>query len=177
MHTALFFFFYNLQNLYPLSPSVFVFLAHYLPYLLLTGLLFYLFFARQFPFWKRVFILFGTAASSGLSYLILLIIRLFYQTPRPFSALPDVKPLVDAAEEALLSFPSAHATIFFAIGTFLFFYHKRLGSIYLFAALLVSLARVVAGVHWPLDILAGAALGILGALIIRTFATGIKRYL
>ncbi len=174
MHTALFFFLYNLHSL---SPSAFVFLAQYLPYLLLGGLFIYLFFAPQFSFWKRFFILLGVAASSGLSYLVVFMIHLFYQTPRPFLAFPEIKPLVDASAEALSSFPSSHAATFFAIGMFLFFYHKRLGGLYLAAALLVSLSRVVAGVHWPIDILAGSLIGILCALIIRKFATSIKKYL
>jgi len=46
-----------------------------------------------------------------------------------------------------------------ALGTALFAYHKKLGAIYILGALAIGVARVVAGVHWPGDILAGWFLG------------------
>lgn len=177
MQTAVFLFFYHLQALHPFIPLAVSFFAQYVPYILIAGLFLYLFFLPSLPFWKRFSILLGAAASSGIGYLIALLIRSLYPISRPFALLPDINPLVDASDTALTSFPSLHATIFFALGTFLFFYHKRLGALYLFAALLIALSRVIAGIHWPLDILAGAVLGILGAFVVRRLALSIKRYL
>lgn len=57
------------------------------------------------------------------------------------------------------SFPSDHATAAFAIGTALFLRDRRLGTPVLIAATLLAAGRVAVGVHFPTDVLAGAALG------------------
>jgi membrane-associated phospholipid phosphatase len=65
------------------------------------------------------------------------------------------------------SFPSGHTVTIFTLAGILIFYFRsvfvRLGLI-LFA-LLVGISRIAVGVHWPADILAGAAVGILCATI------------
>jgi undecaprenyl-diphosphatase len=58
------------------------------------------------------------------------------------------------------SFPSDHAAMFFALATSIFFVSRSAGTLALLHALLVvSLPRVYMGMHYPTDILAGAALG------------------
>jgi membrane-associated phospholipid phosphatase len=89
------------------------------------------------------------------------------------------KPLVDVARPPAVladvhiigpsymagSFPSGHATTAFAIGGLFALGAKfRTGYvIFVTAALVVALSRAVVGVHWPLDILAGAFGGWLAA--------------
>jgi len=59
-----------------------------------------------------------------------------------------------------LSFPSAHAMNWFAAATVVcFFYPKRVWWFFI-PAFLVALSRVYVGVHYPLDIVAGALFGI-----------------
>ncbi|MCX2583734.1 phosphatase PAP2 family protein [Pedobacter sp. MR22-3] len=64
-----------------------------------------------------------------------------------------------------LSFPSAHATNHFAIAVFLIcvFYNrwKPILPIGLFWAFIISFAQVYVGVHYPIDVTAGALLGAL----------------
>ncbi|PIY74247.1 MAG: hypothetical protein COY85_03785, partial [Candidatus Portnoybacteria bacterium CG_4_10_14_0_8_um_filter_40_50] len=48
-------------------------------------------------------------------------------------------------------------------------YNKKLGLWFLGASIFMSLARVVAGVHYPLDILGGAIVGILVAFSVFWF--------
>lgn len=64
------------------------------------------------------------------------------------------------------SMPSDHAVLFFALGTGLLRAAPAFGVVALLHALLVvSLPRVFMGLHWPSDILVGAAIGaLLGAL-------------
>lgn len=92
------------------------------------------------------------------------LIRVFYVRERPFIAY-GFSPLVP--HETDPSFPSGHAAFFFGMAFFLVLERPRLGAWFLLAALLIGAARVAAGVHYPLDILGGAAVGLLAAGIVR----------
>jgi undecaprenyl-diphosphatase len=100
------------------------------------------------------------------------IIRFFYVKDRPF-VFEEFTPLLDHVANA--SFPSGHAAFFMAIAVYFLLVSTRIGGLarekkfgwFLFAsAVLISVARVTAGIHWPLDILAGWAIGFLVALCI-----------
>lgn len=79
-----------------------------------------------------------------------------FHTLRPFDAMSSVKPLIT---ESGYAFPSGHATFFMALASSLWFYHKRLAVFFGISAVLIGLARVSAGIHWPVDILGGLFLG------------------
>lgn len=83
--------------------------------------------------------------------------RIFVARARPYEVLPAMRQLVDHAMGR--SFPSGHVTLAFAIATAVFFVHRRAGTVFLCIAGIISLSRVIVGVHWPSDVLAGAALG------------------
>ena len=91
------------------------------------------------------------------------IIRHFYQSPRPYVTL-IFKPLIDL--EFSNSFPSGHASVFFALATAIFLSSKKWSYYFFAGAVLVGLGRIYVGVHWPTDILGGIAVGILSALIV-----------
>ncbi len=74
---------------------------------------------------------------------------------RPFHEVEGVRKLVGAYG---WSFPSSHAANSFAAGTFLALRFRRFRPILALSAL-VAYSRVYVGVHWPSDVLAGAALG------------------
>ena len=90
----------------------------------------------------------------------MVIIRALYHRVRPIS--------VDAVHQLVTNdawaFPSGHAAFFFALATGVLLYNKKLGTLYYIFAALMGLARIFIGVHWPTDILFGAALGMLTAL-------------
>ncbi len=103
---------------------------------------------------------FGSAIISR--FIFVNIIRYFYYHPRPFLVLSDTVQLTD--HEMVSSFPSGHASFYFALATGVYLYNKKAGYIYFVLAGFMGLARVFVGVHWPLDIMAGALLGILVSL-------------
>lgn len=64
------------------------------------------------------------------------------------------------------SFPSDHATASFAIAVAIWLRHRTAGWIALALAALVSGGRVVVGTHYPSDVVGGALLGTLVALLL-----------
>jgi undecaprenyl-diphosphatase len=76
------------------------------------------------------------------------------------------------------SFPSDHALFLACLTAYLYFSgYKKVANIALVATILVSLARVIAGLHWPGDVLAGWILGIILAFVFFKFNKYIIKYI
>ncbi len=82
---------------------------------------------------------------------------------RPWQSLPHI--LVLAGHSTDFSFPSDHATAAGAVTAGLVLYHRRLGIIAALAGVLMCVARVYVGAHYPQDVIAGFALGVAVVLI------------
>ena len=64
------------------------------------------------------------------------------------------------------SFPSDHAVLFFCLSTGLLFLSKRTAIFaLLYTAIVISFPRMYLGLHYPTDIIAGAILGMIVALV------------
>jgi undecaprenyl-diphosphatase len=87
---------------------------------------------------------------------------------------PVDHPLV--AEPTSHSFPSGHAATSFACAATLASFAPRRAKpvLYLLAAA-IAYSRVYVGVHYPLDVLAGAALGLLVATALRRLPAALRR--
>jgi undecaprenyl-diphosphatase len=78
--------------------------------------------------------------------------------PRPFVAhAATIRPFLAHAPDP--SFPSDHATAAFAIAMAVALRQRGWGLVLLALAALVAAGRVFLGLHYPSDVLAGAALG------------------
>lgn len=140
--------------------NIIIFLGEYLGYILLAGLLvFWLENKKRYP---RLLLQFFAAVilSRGV---VTELIRFFWERPRPFVE-NNITPLIEHVASS--SFPSGHAVLFFALGTVLYFYNKTAGIVFLLGAAILSSARVFAFLHWPSDIIAGALIGIVSAILV-----------
>jgi len=92
---------------------------------------------------------------------------------RPPHRFPDPAPLVHVPVSD--SFPSGHAATSFACAALLAWL-TPLPKVPLFVlAALIAFSRVYNGVHYPLDVLGGAALGLAIATALRLLATSRRR--
>lgn len=75
------------------------------------------------------------------------------------------------------AFPSDHALFFAFITTYLYLSgYKKMAGIALAATIIISLARVIGGLHWPGDILAGWLIGGFLAMIFWQLRGWIERW-
>ena len=170
--------FYLLNNLAGQSAffdELIVFLAAYLPYVLIVVFLALVFFS-QYQKREKLQILFVTGMSTLIArYGVVELIRFFYHRPRVFTDLP-VHQLLTSDK---WSFPSGHATFFFAMATAVYLYNKKWGIGFFIAATLMGASRVIAGIHYPSDIVGGALIGAAVAFatfhIVRYFPTSFER--
>jgi undecaprenyl-diphosphatase len=108
----------------------------------------------------------AAGVSAGLGLLIGKIITEFYDRPRPFVAHPgQIHLFIGHAADA--SFPSDHATASVAIATAILLRGKlRWGLVTMVFALILMVGRVALGFHYPSDVLGGALIGALAALVL-----------
>ena len=99
----------------------------------------------------------------AVSFIILSIFRSYINFSRPYELL-DIEPIINKST-AGNSFPSRHVFSVFVIAMTIYYISKPIGIGLMIVGLLISLIRVVGGVHFPRDVIAGAIIGILSAII------------
>jgi undecaprenyl-diphosphatase len=109
--------------------------------------------------------IFAGAVSVVLGLLIAKGIGEIWDRRRPFVVLHHFHKLIPHPPDA--SFPSDHVTGSAALAVALMLYGRRgMGAVALLVALLIGVARVMVGVHWPTDILGGFGVGAFAALCV-----------
>lgn len=141
---------------------IFVALSEYILFLMLAGLAVWVLLKEKERARWVVALQAITAAFIGRA-LIVSLIRIFFFRSRPFVDANVIQLVFHNPLEG--AFPSGHATIMFALAFALFFTNIRWGLIYLFLAVVSSLARIVVGVHFPFDIIGGMLVGALSAFL------------
>ena len=144
---------------------IIIFGATLLPYLIYSAAFIFLMRSRKIILEVLVAVILSR-------FLITEIIRFFYNRPRPFQE-AFVYQLF--SHDPGYAFPSGHAAFFFALAAAIFLYHKGWGSLFFAAAFLISISRVIAGIHWPSDILAGALIGVVSAWVVHYFVNRSSR--
>jgi len=96
----------------------------------------------------------GVGAAGAITYAVL---KRSTSRPRPYRVVPAVA--VGAAPLDAFSFPSGHTLHAVAFSIVALTYYPALAPVLIGFTLLTSASRVVLGLHYPSDVLAGAALG------------------
>lgn len=117
----------------------------------------------RFSDWRRACL--AAVLSAGLGLAVGKVISELVDRVRPFVADPHGVHLF-SGHAADPGFPSDHATAAFAIAVAILLRKRAWGIFALVAATVLSVGRVALGVHYPSDVLAGAALGSAAALVL-----------
>jgi undecaprenyl-diphosphatase len=108
--------------------------------------------------------------AAGLALFVATVVARLVDRPRPFVA--DPRAIHDFLPHARdPGFPSDHATAAFAIAVVLLLVLGRRALPVLALAVLLAVSRVLVGVHYPGDVLAGALLGTAAAIGVVLAAT------
>lgn len=94
--------------------------------------------------------------------IVTIILKELYVVPRPYIQM-GIEP--GAGMTTFSSFPSAHTSLAFALATAVTLHQKRFGVLLFAISSIIGLGRVVADVHYPVDI----AFGILIGVVVATF--------
>jgi membrane-associated phospholipid phosphatase len=113
------------------------------------------------------------AASASFSVVIGLLLNVvagsLWHHDRPFVDHPG-KTVLLVHHAADNSFPSDHSTVAFAAAFAVLVFYRRLGALLVLGAVGVAIARILVGVHYPLDVAASALIGAASAAVVTVFA-------
>ena len=153
MNESILLFLNSYANSSPLISQGVVFCAEYLGYVVLVAIIAYGLFGKDRKTdIRQVLSLF---AAAGFSWVVASASKYFFPSPRPFEALQSIQALF--IHGGMDSFPSGHAAFFGALAFGTFHYSRKIGWLLLITAIIIGLARVASGIHFPLDILGGFA--------------------
>jgi undecaprenyl-diphosphatase len=110
----------------------------------------------------------GAAAIAGI--FVFKVLKMLSQRPRPCQFEPHCWSKVLPPDR--FSFPSGHTMTAFSIALVVSYFYPSLEGPLFFLALSIAVSRIVLGMHFLSDVLAGAVLGVaLGCASITTFAS------
>ena len=108
-------------------------------------------------------VVFGVLVTLGAPFVAVTLIRRFINCKRPYEIYDfyEAKP----KEKSGKSFPSRHAYSSFVISVLVCFIYPTAGSVLVFLSILMCFLRVLLGIHFIRDVLCGAFIGALSAIL------------
>ena len=139
-----------------------VFGSEILPYMLVVMLIVWVFMSkdRKTTIKQVTMILFAAFVAVAMAEML----KYWFNSPRPFMVLDGVRGVLE--NDPYGSFPSSHMTFFTALAVALFRKNITLSGMFFAGVLIIGVSRIAAGVHFPIDIIAGFTLGIIVSCIV-----------
>lgn len=140
--------------------SIVLFLNKYLTdmiYIAFIYLLFQLILEHRYEELVRIVLV------TGISFVLVSVIRHFINAERPYIKY-GFKPLINKEKQGD-SMPSRHVFSAFVIGMAYLYINTALGIVVLIMGATIGVMRVLVGVHFPRDVIAGAVIGVLSGII------------
>jgi undecaprenyl-diphosphatase len=145
---------------YPDINPLFIFFAEYTVYCLILVLLFYWLTRKT----ENKLMVVSAVISFFIAEVTGKLIGLLYSHHQPFAVWSNVNKLIE--KEVGNSFPSDHTIVFFSVCISIALFRRRFWYLWASLALLLSISRIYVGVHYPVDILVGAVLGIVASILV-----------
>lgn len=145
-----------------LNPSM-VLIAEYTLYFLILSVFLFLFSKNKR---NRLMVICGTFTVSFAEILGKLAGLLHSNNP-PFAELEGVNKLIEKGISN--SFPSDHTMIIFSLCVSFWLFKRGWSFLWIVLACLVGFSRIWVGVHYPADVIVGAGISIIAALIVYKF--------
>ncbi len=156
MNINIFNFFFSL-SLIPSIASFALLISNVLIYIfIVTAIIIPIFVRRDFIYSMLVL---GTGAGA---WIVAYIIKHIFMEPRPFVTLHIVPLFMETG----FSFPSSHVTVISALTVLIWNINRKLGILFLIFTLFTAFSRMIIGVHYPVDVFAGACFGVVIGLCI-----------
>ena len=99
----------------------------------------------------------------AISFILLSFFRKAVNAPRPYELL-DIDPIIKKNTKGN-SFPSRHVFSVFVIAMSLYYVWPSIGIVLMLIGIIISVIRVIGGVHFPRDVIAGAIMGVGSSII------------
>jgi undecaprenyl-diphosphatase len=123
--------------------------------------------------WRRPYPFLLVAATSITTSLLNALFKYAVQRDRPPTIILDPKPLMEVPTTS--SFPSGHTSTSFACAYVISRLAPRLTIPVFVLAALIGFSRIYVGVHYPLDVVAGAIFGLIVARALLMLLTVLQR--
>jgi undecaprenyl-diphosphatase len=149
----------DLGKQFPALNPTFLFLAEYMVVVLALATLLYWFTRTERNRMMTVSAVFAFVIAESLGK----VAGRLHSNNQPFVELSNVNQLIDKAVNN--SFPSDHTILFFSFCITFWLFRRQWSCLWGLLALLVGISRIWVGVHYPADVVAGAAIASLTACL------------